>query len=152
MKLLYKSVIYGKPFKPSFPLRETRLKIAYIRETPELDILLLKGLKVLVVDDNEDCKILVTVIFEEYQAQIKTASSVDDAISMMDEWQPDVLISDICMREKDGYLLIRTIRKKEELEGDFVPAVVLTMYPEKGVEALGLDFRKLFSNLLNLMN
>ena len=99
------------------------------------------GLKVLVVDDNEDYQVLLTVIFEEYKAEIKIAASVDEAIKMMEEWQPDVLISDICMKEKDGYSLIRSIREKDKLEGTFLPAVVLTTYPEKRVEALEAGFQ-----------
>jgi len=94
-----------------------------------------------VVDDNEDCQVLLNVIFEEYQAEIKIAASVDEAIKVMDEWQPDVLIRDICMKEKDGYSLIRSIREKDKLEGTFLPAVVLTAYPEKSVDALEAGFQ-----------
>ncbi len=110
-------------------------------ETLEMNTSSLKGLKVLVVDDNEDCQVLLRVIFEEYKAEIKSAASVDEAIKVMEEWQPDVLISDICMKEKDGYSLIRSIREKDKLEGTFLPAVVLTAYPQKRVEALEAGFQ-----------
>jgi CheY-like chemotaxis protein len=110
-------------------------------ETLETNTSSVKGLKVLVVDDNEDCQVLLSVIFQEYQAEAKIAGSVDEAIEIMEEWQPDVLISDICMKEKDGYWLIRSIREKDKLEGTFLPAVVLTAYPEKRVEALEAGFQ-----------
>jgi CheY-like chemotaxis protein len=110
-------------------------------ETLQINTSSLKGLKVLVVDDNEDNQFLLTIIFEEYKAQTKIAASVDEVIKMMEEWQPDVLISDICMNEKDGYSLIRSIREKDKLEGTFLPAIVLTAYPENAVKALEAGFQ-----------
>ncbi len=92
----------------------------------------LNGLRVLVVDDNDDCLWLVTVIFEECQATTKTATSVDNAIQVIEEWKPDVVISEIRLPEKDGYSLIRFIRNNEAEEGGFIPAVAITsyIYPE----------------------
>ena len=110
-------------------------------ETLKTNTSSVNGLKVLVVDDNEDYQVLLTIIFEEYKAKVKITTSVDEAIKMMEEWQPDVLISDICMKEKDEYSLIRSIREKDKLEGTFLPAVVLTAYPEKRVEALEAGFQ-----------
>jgi CheY-like chemotaxis protein len=115
--------------------------ILLLTETLEPNTSSLKGLKVLVVDDNEDCLVLVTVIFEQYQVEIKSATSVDEATELMEEWQPDVLISDIYMGEKDGYSLIRSIREKEKLEGTFLPAIAFTAYAENLVEALEAGFQ-----------
>jgi CheY-like chemotaxis protein len=115
--------------------------ILFLTETLETNTSLLKGLKVLVVDDNEDCLVLVTVIFEHYQVEIKSVASVDEATEVMEEWEPDVLISDIYMREKDGYLLIRSIREKEKLKGNFLPAIAFMEYPENRVEALEAGFQ-----------
>jgi len=109
----------------------------------EENISLIKGLKVLVVHDNEDSQILLSIIFETYQAEIKTATSVDEVINIIVEWQPDILISDISIKEKDGYLLIRSIREKEKIKGRFVPAVVLTAYPQKRSEALEAGFQEI---------
>ena len=115
--------------------------ILLLTETLEPNTSSLKGLKVLVVDDNEDCLLLVTVIFEQYQIEIKSVASVDEATELMEEWQPDVLISDIYMRGKDGYSLIRSIREKEKLEGTFLPAIAFTAYAENRIEALEAGFQ-----------
>ena len=115
--------------------------ILFLTETLETNTSLLKGLKVLVVDDNEDCLVLVTVIFEQYQVEIKSAASVDEATELMEEWQPDVLITNIYMVEKGGYLLIRSIREKEKLKATFLPAIAFIEYPENRVEALEAGFQ-----------
>jgi len=86
----------------------------------------LNGLRVLVVDDEADNLELIEIIFEQYQAQVQTAVSVDEAIKVIEEWTPDILISDISMPSKDGYSLIHSIRIKEAEVGGFLPAVALT--------------------------
>ena len=85
----------------------------------------LEGLRVLVVDDNAQTLELVEIIFEEYQALVKTAASMDEAIDAIEEWKPDVLITDISMSGKDCYSLIRSIRIKETEVGGFLPAIAL---------------------------
>jgi CheY-like chemotaxis protein len=91
----------------------------------------LKNLRILAVDDNDDCLCMITLIFEDCQAQIKTATSVDNAIQIIEEWKPDILISDIALPDKDGYSLIRFIRNKETFLGGFIPAVAFTSYVEQ---------------------
>jgi CheY-like chemotaxis protein len=86
----------------------------------------LNDLRILVVDNNDDCLCMIRLIFEDCQAQIKTAVSVDHAIQIIEKWKPDILISEIGMPGKDGYALIRYIRHKEALCGGFLPAIALT--------------------------
>jgi len=121
----------------------TQKDILFPTETLETNTSSLKGLKLLVVDDNKDCRILIGVVFKEYQAEVKLAGSVDEAIEIMEKWEPNVLISDICMLNKDGYSLIHSIRKKNKLERTFLPAIVITAYPEKSVEALEAGFQEI---------
>ncbi len=104
----------------------------------------LNGLRVLVVDDNDDSLCLATFIFEECQAKTKTATSVDNAIQVIEEWKPDIVISDIIMPDKDGYSLIRFIRDKEAKAGGFIPAVAITSYvcPEMFSTAMDAGFQK----------
>jgi CheY-like chemotaxis protein len=103
----------------------------------------LNGLRVLVVDDNDDCLYIVKFVLEDCQAQTKTVTSVDEAIEAIEEWKPDVVISDIGMPDKDGYSLVRSIRNKEASIGGFLPAVALTSYayPEDSSEAFNAGFQ-----------
>jgi CheY-like chemotaxis protein len=103
----------------------------------------LGGLRVVVVDDDVNNLDLLEMIFEQYQAEVKTAGSVDEAIEVIEEWKPDVLISDINMPNKDGYSLIRSIRIKEAEVGGFLPAVAVTggVLPENRSLAFNSGFQ-----------
>jgi signal transduction histidine kinase/DNA-binding response OmpR family regulator len=87
---------------------------------------LLEGVKVLVVDDEPDARELITAVLEECGAEVKTSASAAEAIEKLEEWKPDVLISDIGMPEEDGYDLIRKVRAKHE--GEQIPAAALTAF------------------------
>ncbi|KYC38425.1 histidine kinase [Scytonema hofmannii PCC 7110] len=103
------------------------------------------GLRVLVVDDDANNLNFLEIIFKQYQAQVNTASSVDEAIEVIEEWKPDILISDISMPNKDGYSLIRSIRIKEAEVGGFLPAVAITgcVFPENRSLAFNAGFQML---------
>jgi PAS domain S-box-containing protein len=84
----------------------------------------LKGIKVLVVDDDKDSLDLVKRILSGRNAEVKTAESVDDAMGQFVRFSPDVVLSDIGMPESDGYELIRRIRRQPT--GANTPAAALT--------------------------
>lgn len=86
----------------------------------------LDGLRVLLVDDNEDSLILTTFILETTGLQVKTASSVLEALEKIKQTKFDILISDIAMPEIDGYSLIRKIRQGNISEQRDIPAIALT--------------------------
>ena len=85
---------------------------------------LLVGVDVLVVDDEPDARDLLTAVLARCGAQVRTASTVDDAIARLRERRPDVLLSDIGLPSEDGYALIRRVREIDPA----VPAAALTAY------------------------
>jgi len=89
----------------------------------------LNGVRVLVVEDDRECRELLQVILESAGAQVTAASSVRDAMETVSKSEPDVLVSDIGMPDEDGFALIRKIRK---LDGAIakVPALALTGYEQ----------------------
>jgi len=96
----------------------------------------LDGVRVLVVEDDRECRELVQVILETAGAQVTAASSARDAMESLMTSQPDVLVSDIGMPGEDGFALIQKIRR---LEGPIarIPALALTGYAQMaGSEAL----------------
>ena len=73
----------------------------------------LKGVKVLVVDDEADTRDYLTTALQQCQAEVMAVASAQEALDAMQEWKPDVLVSDISMPKEDGYFLIREVRRRE---------------------------------------
>jgi CheY-like chemotaxis protein len=88
----------------------------------------LKGLKLLVVDDEPDARDLVARILGHRGAMVTCAASAAEAITAFQTQTPDVLISDIGMPDEDGYELIRKIREIERTRGTHIQAVALTAF------------------------
>jgi PAS domain S-box-containing protein len=89
---------------------------------------LLDGLKVLVVDDEPDTREMLKVMIERFGAQMRATASSDEALDVLEQWKPDVLVSDIEMPGGDGYGLIQKIRALTPERGGTIPAVALTAY------------------------
>ena len=88
----------------------------------------LDGMRVLVVDDDRDALDLATSILSGAGAHVRTCLSAAEAFTVLQEWRPDVLVSDIEMPGEDGYSLIRKVRALASEQGGKTPAVALTAY------------------------
>ena len=87
---------------------------------------LLDGLRVSIVDDDTDACNLLRFTLEMSGAEVKTSSSVADALQSFSEWRPDILLTDINMPGEDGYSLIRKVRALPPDQGADIPAIALT--------------------------
>lgn len=92
---------------------------------------LLSGLKILVVDDNDDACKLVSLILELHCAEVTTVYSVSSALEQFEKGQPDLIISDIAMPGEDGYSLIRKVRARSD-QGKQLPVIAMTAYSLEG--------------------
>ena len=88
----------------------------------------LAGLKVLAVDDERDARELLRRMLENCEAKVVLAASAAEALALVDEHSPDVLISDIGMAEVDGYEFLRKLRRHESAKGRKTPAIALTAF------------------------
>jgi CheY-like chemotaxis protein/anti-sigma regulatory factor (Ser/Thr protein kinase) len=88
----------------------------------------LEGLHVLVIDDEEDGRTLVSMVLEKCGAQVTQASSAAAGLKALQESQPDVIISDLGMPGEDGYSLIKKVRALAPEKGGRIPAAALTAY------------------------
>jgi PAS domain S-box-containing protein len=88
----------------------------------------LKGLRVLVVDDEPDAREMLDVLLAQCGAEVKTSASAQEALEILKQWRPDVLVSDVGMPNEDGYSLIQQIRALEPKRGGQIPAIALTGY------------------------
>ena len=109
-------------------------------------IQLLKGLRVLVVDDDASVLELLRTILEDYGVLVTAVVSVEEAIALLraNPGQYDVLLSDIGMPYEDGYSLIRQVRALSADLGGQIPAAALTAYvtDEEQRKSLEAGFQK----------
>ncbi|PSB33709.1 response regulator [Stenomitos frigidus] len=88
----------------------------------------LKGVQVLVVDNDANTRDFIVLLLEEVGATVISAVSADEALDVLLQFQPDVFISDISMPDMDGYTLMQQIRNRSPEQGGSAPAVALTAY------------------------
>jgi CheY-like chemotaxis protein len=98
--------------------------------------------KVLVVDDEEDTREVIRRMLSQSGAEVMVASSAEEAMVMLKLEHPKVLVSDIGMPGKDGYELMREVRRS--VEGARIGAVALTAFArsEDRTRAIRAGFQK----------
>jgi signal transduction histidine kinase/ActR/RegA family two-component response regulator len=89
----------------------------------------LRGRRVLAVDDDESTQELVATMLLMYGVSVRTAGRAAEAIDILAEWLPDVLLTDIAMPGEDGYALMRRVRAMPAPVGS-IPAVALTAFTD----------------------
>ena len=87
-----------------------------------------KGLRVLVVEDDEDTREALKVILEQNGLHVSTAASATDGLAKLEQVKPQLLLSDVAMPVEDGYSLIRKVRGLPREKGGEIPAAALTAY------------------------
>ena len=104
----------------------------------------LKGLQVLVVDSDPDSRYLLTLLFEEYGVETIAATSALEALEILKQIKPDLLISEIRLPNEDGYSLMRKVRASEKGRQVEIPAIALTVYAREDdrAHALSVGFGK----------
>lgn len=130
----------GSAFTVMFPLIALRSKeVAFSGEAERTHPMIadnlvlncppeIKGLRILLVDDEPDTRDLITYVLESCKADVRSVSSVAEALEVIKNEKFEVLVSDIGMPERDGYDLIRNVRQLSPEHGGRIPAVALTAY------------------------
>jgi CheY-like chemotaxis protein len=89
----------------------------------------LKGIHVLVVEDDDDTRELLRVLLETHGSDVTAAASVQEALSAYDQSLPQVIVADIGMPDYNGYTLIGRVRARDrERGGNITPAIALTAF------------------------
>ena len=112
----------------------------------------LDGVRVMVVEDEEDVRDFLRVSLVHYGAEVTAFATSADALAAMEGQRPDVLVSDIGMPGEDGYAFIRRVRALGPDRGGQVPAAALTAYAkgEDGQRVLSPGSRSICPNRCNL--
>lgn len=122
----------GATFTVRLPLlKNSELRVSSDEASqPELstDDTLLAGVKILLVDDQPDVREFFSFALEQYGATVTAVESASEALEILVQSKPDILLSDIGMPLMDGYMLLREVRKLPPEQGGQIPAIALTAY------------------------
>jgi PAS domain S-box-containing protein len=83
----------------------------------------LQNLCILVVDDDADARMLMQTVLQSAGTDVLVAASVKEALALLEQQSPALLISDISMPDEDGFTLIRQVRSRTIEQGGQIPAV-----------------------------
>lgn len=90
------------------------------------DSVMLDGITVLVIEDHKDAREVLSTLLEQVHASVSTAASAAEALAVLPQVKPDVLIVDIGLPDEDGYSLLKKVRALAPEQGGQVPAIALT--------------------------
>lgn len=117
----------GATFTVMLPLRNLET-IPQTKDGLSLDSPNLEGVRLLVVDDEEDTRELLVFSLGHYGAQVTAVATAAEALRVLAQLKPDVLLSDIGMPDVDGYMLMRQIRALPPEQGGKIKAIAVTAY------------------------
>jgi signal transduction histidine kinase/ActR/RegA family two-component response regulator len=117
------SVMHAEPIDHINRRHSAAAKIDALNDIPSL-----AGVKILVVDDEPDARLLLLRLLQDRSADVRVAASASEAIEILEEMRPHVLVSDIGMPTEDGYCLIRKVRALAPQRGGETKAIALTAY------------------------
>jgi CheY-like chemotaxis protein len=103
----------------------------------------LDGVKVLVLEDENDVRDFLSVSLVQYGAEVSAFATTAEALQGLEEQRPHVLVSDIGMPGEDGYDFIRRVRSLGPERGGQTPAAALTAHAkgEDGARVLTAGFQ-----------
>ncbi len=81
-------------------------------------------MRVLIVDDSEDARMILTKTLESAGYKVQDAANGVAALLKAKESPPDMIISDILMPEMDGYKLCREVKQSKQLRK--IPFIIYT--------------------------
>jgi PAS domain S-box-containing protein len=114
----------GATFTVKLPVSTPALETSLDEDTISSS-LSLKGLNIIVVDDEVDSLEFAAFVLEEAGATVTAVNSAITALQIILKSKPDVLVSDIAMPEMDGYMLMNELKV---IFGQTIPAIALSAF------------------------
>lgn len=111
----------------------------------------LRGIKILLVDDEADARELTQRILRDSHAEVHCAASAEQALLLLPSVQPHLLVSDLGMPGTDGFALLAQLRARPPEHGGALPALALTALsrPQDCQRALDCGFQACLSKPLD---
>lgn len=95
--------------------------------------------RILVVDDNEDCRVALKTFLEASGYSVAEAADGEEAVESARETDPDLILLDIMMPGVDGLEAARRIRRASDVDGVVIVAISAMEGAEKASRAAGCD-------------
>jgi PAS domain S-box-containing protein len=127
----------GSTFWIRLPFVEANPPIVVETLEQAIDAGMLKGVKVLLVEDEPDARELIALALRQSGAAVEAVDSAGNALDRMKFFNPDVLLSDIGLPVQSGYDLIRHIRAMSTTLNK-VPAIALTAFATENDRQMSL--------------
>ncbi len=89
--------------------------------------------KVLCVDDDHDQRLLLSFLLERQGLDVRTACDGEEAVTVAQEWLPDLILMDLMMPGMDGFEATKRLRADERTVQ--IPILALTAYGEEKMQA-----------------
>jgi CheY-like chemotaxis protein len=102
--------------------------------------LFLENVRILIVDDKPDFRLLIARFLDQYGAQVFAAKGAFEGLRLIRELHPDVVLTDINMPGRSGLEFLADIRGLDPAHGGFVPVIAMTAYVlDQAVVAAGFQ-------------
>ena len=119
----------GSSFRVRLPLlREEDAAPRAQPAAPAADAQSLRGVRVLVVDDEEEVRRYVTTVFRSSGVDVREAASAREALEELADWRADVVLTDLAMPRADGFDLLHWIRESPLEHVRALPVIALTAF------------------------
>lgn len=108
---------------PLLPVEELTMTVAPVRDPAHPVPVNGSGLRILVVDDNQDSAVSMTMLLELQGHEVHVAHAGHTALRVAKDQQPDVILLDIGMPGMNGYEVARQLRSQEAFTNTLLVAI-----------------------------
>jgi len=135
---------HGATFTVTLPLSRVAAVLEGKAAEEQFDLPQLRGVDVLVVDDDAQARRFITTALARAGASVREADSVDGALAALRSRIPHVLVTDIAMPSRDGFALLEDIRNILHVDEARLPAIAITAFggTQDRVRILGAGFQR----------
>ncbi len=142
----------GSTFTVSLPMRATAAH-AEVNSSSADDSANLQNVRAVVVDDEADSRELLKVLLEQHGVEVESVANARAALHLLEDFQPDIILSDIGMPAIDGCSFIQAVRSSPHSWLRDIPAVAVTAHAreEDRQHALAVGYQSYIAKPFDLL-
>lgn len=118
--------------------------------SPPCQFEFLKGVEILVVDNDLDSRDMYTLLLNHFGANVSTAGSIKEALVILEWLLPKIIVSEIRFLGESVYPLMKRLRAMEADIGNHIPIIVTSTCTLSSIDLMLLDFEKYLLKPLDL--